>query len=161
MSKNDATWHVRSDDPEIVKAWQRPFDEEPAEEETMATPKKKDLTGGPGTSGFTTRIGRLNKLYHNLTPEQRANHPGFQRLYAVIQLEQELNDKMKVGAMGGVQQPEEAAPAPEPAAPGPNVADPHEASPSTSHDKAFQEGQSGITRPLNDFIKNMPLGGGE
>jgi len=49
----------------------------------------------------------LNKLYANITPEQRANHPGFRRLLSVIQLEQELNDNMTQNALGYTQ-PERA-----------------------------------------------------
>jgi hypothetical protein len=113
----------------------------------------KDLTGGgPGTTGFSKRIGRLNNLYSTLTPEQRSNHPGFRRLLAVIQLEQELNDGMRKNTLGYAQQEEPAA--------DPGPAKPSGPYRSTSHDKADQEGQLGIRRGLNDFINKLGNTGG-
>ena len=113
----------------------------------------EELTGGPGTTGFSKRTIRLNKLYSNLTPEQRANHPGFRRLYAVIQLEQELNDKVKKNMFGGAPQPGPVEPAVAPKDTGPYR--------STTHDKADQETQLGVRRTLNDFIGKLGAGGAE
>lgn len=145
MSKKMSdTWHIGSDNPEVVKAWQRPFDEDPTEEEQMADPKT-DLTGGPGTKGFSKRIGRLNKLYANLSPEQRANHPGFQRLLAVIDLEDQMNTAVTEVPLAAAQQEEEQF--------GPG--NPR----STTYDKANQEEQLGVERGMNDFIQKIPLGG--
>ena len=155
MSKKTSdTWHIGSDNPEVVKAWQRPFDEDPAEEEQMADPKT-DLTGGPGTPGFSKRVGRLNKLYANLTPEQRVNHPGYRRLIAVIELEQELNDGMQKNLLGYANQEEPAAPAAEPERYGPGKPQ------STTYDKANQEEQTGVQRGLNSFIQRLDFSGGD
>jgi hypothetical protein len=101
----------------------------------------------PKSKGFSNRIARLNKLYHNLTPEQRANHPGFQRLFQVIQVEQDLNKKMTEN-FGGfrVQEPETEAPA---------KAEPAKPTDATATDKADQESQGGLDRPLNDIINKI------
>jgi hypothetical protein len=153
MSKKKTLgWTFESDNPATVQAWK---DSAPKPKEEKSMPKKAtgqpDVTGGPGTTGFTKRLGRLNKLYANLTPEQRANHPGYRRLLAVIQLEQELNDKARKNALGYAQQEEPAVPMAAPQ--DPNIPQ------STTHDKAEQEEQLGIRRGLNDFIQNLGTGG--
>lgn len=107
-----------------------------------------ELTGGPGTTGFSKRIGRLNKLYHNLTPEQRANHPGFRRLLEVIKLEQELDDRTNENMLGYMQQEEPAAAPQEPAPPG------------TGQDKRIQETALGLDRPLNNTLDRFSKSGG-